>query len=222
MLTELNKIIGTCEGLMLVEHEPCGEPSLITMHYVSEFSKQKANVIYVSLNQSEEMLRTVCGKLAIRLDQNRFHFIPWKQILISGPSSSNVYDKLEEYILSKINADAKTLIVFDNAIAFSSLSSDPTDAVQFSQRIRQTLQPGSIIVLASGDKSYFSGFEDIASAYFKIKLVNRGSGKNVTGVFELEHHPSKFDASTQQHIYHYLVGERSLKLFMPGSTQFII
>jgi KaiC/GvpD/RAD55 family RecA-like ATPase len=57
MLTELNKVIGSCEGLMLVEHEPCGESSLITMHYVSEFTKQKANVIYVSLNQSEEMIR---------------------------------------------------------------------------------------------------------------------------------------------------------------------
>lgn len=57
MLTELKKVIGACEGLMLVEHESCGEPSLITMHYVSEFTSQKANVVYVSLNQSEEMLR---------------------------------------------------------------------------------------------------------------------------------------------------------------------
>lgn len=57
MLNEINKIIGTCEGLMLVQHESYGEPSLITMHYVSEFSKQKANIVYVSLNQSEEMLR---------------------------------------------------------------------------------------------------------------------------------------------------------------------
>uniref|UniRef100_A0A914Z9C8 KaiC-like domain-containing protein n=1 Tax=Panagrolaimus superbus TaxID=310955 RepID=A0A914Z9C8_9BILA len=222
MLTELNKVIDV-EGLMLIEHESVGEPSLILMHYVSEFTKQKANVVYVSLNQSEEMLRTVCGKLAIRLDQNLFHFIPWKLVLSGGPSSSmNTFDWLEELILSKINPSMKSLIIFDNAMAFSSLSHDPTEAVQFSQRIRQTLQPGSITLLASGNQSYFMGFEDIASAYFRLKLVNRGSGKNVTGVLELEHHPTLFDATTQQHIYHYLVGERSLKLFMPGATQFII
>jgi KaiC/GvpD/RAD55 family RecA-like ATPase len=218
MLTELNKVIGSCEGLMLVEHEPCGESSLITMHYVSEFTKQKANVIYVSLNQSEEMIRTVCGKLAIRLDQNLFHFIPWKQVLMSVPSTSNAFDKLEELILSKVNSNSsrKTLICLDNALAFSSLYEDPTEAVQFSQRIRQSLQSGSVILLASGNQSHFIGFEDISSAYFKIKLINRGSGKNVTGVLELEHHPTPFDASKQQHIYHYLIGERSLKLFMPG------
>uniref|UniRef100_A0AC34GRX7 Uncharacterized protein n=1 Tax=Panagrolaimus sp. ES5 TaxID=591445 RepID=A0AC34GRX7_9BILA len=169
MLPELNKVIDV-DGLMLVEHESVGEPSLILMHYVSEFTKQKANVL----------------------------------------------------ILSKINPSTKTLIVFDNAMAFFSLSPDPTEAVQFSQRIRQTLPPGSITLLASGNHSHFIGFEDIASAYFRLKLVNRGSGKNVSGVLELEHHPTPFDASTQQHIYHYLVGERSLKLFMPGATQFII
>uniref|UniRef100_A0AC35F835 KaiC-like domain-containing protein n=1 Tax=Panagrolaimus sp. PS1159 TaxID=55785 RepID=A0AC35F835_9BILA len=222
MLTELNKVIGTCEGLMLVEHEPCGEPSLLTIHYVSEFSKQKANVVYISLNQSEEMLRTVCGKLAIRLDQNLFHFIPWKQILVGDSSTSDKFDRLEELILSKVNQSTKTLIIFDNAIAFSSLSRDPTEAIQFSQRIRQSLETGSIILLAAGNQSHFIGFEDIASAYFRLKLVNRGTGKNVTGVLEVVHHPTSFDATTQQHIYHYLVGERSLKLFMPGATQFII
>lgn len=133
-------------------------------------------------------------------------------------------NELLQLILSTIssNTQSKTLIVFDNAISFMSLSSDLTEAVQFSQRIRQSLEPGSTVVLASGNPSHFIGFEDIASAYFRLKLVNRGSGKNVTGVLELEHHPTPFDASTQQHIYHYLVGERSLKVFMPGATQFII
>lgn len=126
--------------------------------------------------------------------------------------------------MSKINSNSsvKTLVIFDNALAFASLASDPTEAVQFAQRLRQTLPSGSIILLASGNKSHFIGFEDIASAYFKLKLVNRGSGKNVTGVLELEHHPTPFDATTQLHIYHYLVGERSIKLFLPGATQFII
>lgn len=45
----------------------------------------------------------MCGKLAIRLDQNLFHFIPWKQVLAGNPSTSieasNTFDKLEEVFL---------------------------------------------------------------------------------------------------------------------------
>ena len=88
MLTELNKLFGTGQGLMLVEHEAEGEPSLILMHFVSEFVKQGANVVFVSLNQSEEMVRTSCGKLAIRLDPKRFHFVSWREVLELGNTSN--------------------------------------------------------------------------------------------------------------------------------------
>ncbi|KAE9555979.1 hypothetical protein FO519_000835 [Halicephalobus sp. NKZ332] len=217
MLVELNKLFGTGRGLMLVEHEAEGEPSLVLMHFVSEFVKQGANVVFISLNQSEEMIRTSCGKLAIRLDPKLFHFISWRAVLELGNSGD-----LEERILNAINPALKSVILVDNALAFRSISSDPVEVIVFCQKLRRRLLKESLVVLASPDPSIFSGFENIASAYFRLKLVNKGTGQNVTGVLEVKHHPTPFDAILQQHVYHYLLGERSFKLFLPGATHFLI
>ena len=116
----------------------------------------------------------------------------------------------------------KSVVIIDNALAFRSISSDSTEAILFCQKLRQKLKRESLVVVASPDSSVFSGFENLASAYFRLKLVNKGTGQNVTGVLEVEHHPTPFDAILQQHVYHYLLGERSFKLFLPGATQFLI
>uniref|UniRef100_A0A7E4VVL9 ATPase domain-containing protein n=1 Tax=Panagrellus redivivus TaxID=6233 RepID=A0A7E4VVL9_PANRE len=218
MLNELTKALGDVSGLAFVEHEADSEPSLIVLHFLSEFVKAKGRVVYVSLFQSEEMVRTACGKLAIRLDANNFRYVQIRDFL-TRPDGLKA---LEDTVLSLATPDTRTLVIIDSALIFAPLTSNPVAPVQFCQRLRRSLIPSSLILLASADASTFIGFEDIATATFRPKLVNRGAGKNVTGVLEVSHHTTPFDATPQTHTYHYLLGERSLKLFLPGVSQFLI
>lgn len=57
MLTEIDKILSRQCGLALVEHPVELSPAFVFVHFISNFMKEKGNVIYVSAQSSADFIR---------------------------------------------------------------------------------------------------------------------------------------------------------------------
>uniref|UniRef100_A0A914E1I4 Elongator complex protein 6 n=1 Tax=Acrobeloides nanus TaxID=290746 RepID=A0A914E1I4_9BILA len=168
-----------------------------------------------------DLLRINAGKLAIRIEPS-LQFVTFKEFLSNaledGPASlMSLFQRIQELIRNNPSS-SKSLLIFDDLSAFSSLGYSSAQTLRCLQKLRKMLPCESLVVFASHNDD-FARFTNTFDFCIEISLIGTGLGKGVTGKLEIAQRKLPFESLPLKTVYHYLLGERSVNMFLMGSAQ---